>query len=94
MKEDQERKMIMEKKILYHMTMCPFCKKVTRFIEKNNIEDIELRDIKEKPEYQEELLDKGGIDQVPMLLIGDKPMYESGDIIQFLREEYGIERKK
>lgn len=82
----------MENKVLYYKPTCPFCKKVLRFIEKNNIE-LEMKDIKEKDEYQEELINIGGQDQVPMLLIGDKPMYESDDIIQYLREEYGIEKK-
>ncbi|MBP3853758.1 MAG: glutathione S-transferase N-terminal domain-containing protein [Erysipelotrichaceae bacterium] len=70
---------------LYHMEYCPFCKKVFREIEQSGRSDIEYRDIlKDKDNYRR-LMDIGGLDQVPCLFIDGKPLYESNDIIQWLR---------
>lgn len=74
----------MQNLTLYIMNTCPFCKKVLRFIDKNSIEGIEVKDIIGNKEN--ELIEKGGKKQVPMLMIGDKPMYESDDIIEYLKE--------
>jgi len=64
------------------MDYCPFCNRVINYIKENNLE-IELRNINIKENY-DELISKGGLDQVPMLLIDGKPLYESEDIIKFL----------
>ena len=37
-------------------------------------------------EYFDELLSIGWLDQVPMLLVNGKPLYESDDIIKFLKD--------
>ncbi len=71
--------------VLYYKPECPFCQRVTRFMERNNIE-IPMKNIKADAGAQEELLELGGQDQVPMLLIDGKPMYESLDIIHYLEE--------
>lgn len=70
---------------LYYMPECPYCKKVIRYMEKNNI-SVEMADIKKDPKNQEDLIKIGGLDQVPMLLIDGKPLYESSDIIAWLKE--------
>ncbi|TJX12786.1 hypothetical protein E9840_12000 [Tissierella creatinini] len=70
---------------LFCMEGCPYCMKVIRYIEKNNI-PVELADIGKDPKNQEDLMKIGGLDQVPMLLIDGKPLYESSDIIQWLKE--------
>jgi glutaredoxin len=54
-------------------------------MEKNNI-NVEMKDIIADPKNQEELIQLGGIDQVPMLLIDGKPLYESSDIIQWFKD--------
>ncbi|HEY8362307.1 NrdH-redoxin [Soehngenia saccharolytica] len=72
---------------LYYMKGCPFCKKVIQFMERNNIE-VEMVDIQADPKNEEELIKLGGKDQVPMLLIDGKPLYESNDIIQWLKDNY------
>jgi len=69
---------------LYYMDYCPFCIKVLNFIKENNI-DIELKNINIK-ENHDELLSIGKKDQVPMLSIDGKPLYESDDIIDYLKE--------
>lgn len=71
---------------LYVMEVCPFCKKVVRYIDKNNIDGVEIMDIKKDPKNQEDLIKLGGKDQVPMLLIDGKPLYESSDIIQWFKD--------
>ena len=70
---------------LYYMEACPFCKKVIRYMEKNHI-DVELVDIRANTDNYKELIEIGGKDQVPMLLIDGKPLYESSDIIKWLKD--------
>lgn len=69
---------------LYYMDYCPFCNKVINYIKESNLE-IEMRNINIK-EYYDELLSIGGLDQVPMLLVNEKPLYESDDIIKYLKD--------
>lgn len=72
---------------LYALTTCPFCQKVIRFIEKNNLEDqIEIRFIDENADYEKELVEGGGKKQVPCLHYGDEWLYESNDIIAYFKE--------
>lgn len=74
----------MEDYRLYILKQCPFCKKVLRFMEKNDI-NIEILDI-EEGKNRDELEKLGGMVQVPALRMGDKIMYESGDIIKYFKE--------
>ena len=69
--------------VLYMKTTCPFCQKVLRFMGENDI-NLELRDINEG-DNRDELVKIGGKAQVPCLVIDGKPMYESDDIIAYLR---------
>lgn len=70
---------------LYHLELCPYCRKVRNYIKDNDLA-VELVDIKADPKNQEELIKLGGKNQVPMLLIDGEPFYESGDIIEWLKE--------
>lgn len=70
---------------LYYKPMCPFCRKVMKYMDRNNIE-VEMLDIKADPKNQKDLIEIGGMDQVPMLLIDGKPLYESDDIIQWFKD--------
>ena len=71
---------------LYYMEGCPFCKKVRKFIEKNPELKVEELDIADEKNHKD-LLEIGGQDQVPMMTIDGKPMYESGDIVKFLKDQ-------
>lgn len=71
---------------LYYMEGCPFCRKVIQYMNKNNINNVELVDIHADPNNQEDLIRLGGKDQVPMLLIDGEPLYESDDIIKWFKE--------
>ncbi|MDO5690052.1 MAG: glutaredoxin [Tissierellia bacterium] len=75
----------MAEHVLYYKKLCPYCVKVLRMMEKNNL-DFEKRNIDTNPEYREELERVGGSAQVPCLFIDGKPMYESADIIEYLKE--------
>lgn len=70
---------------LFYFKECPFCQKVIRYMEDNNIR-VEMADIHADPKNKEDLINIGGKEQVPMLLIDEKPLYESDDIIHWLKE--------
>lgn len=70
---------------LYTTEACPFCVKVKDFIDENKL-DVEIIDATYDAKRKREILQYGGKIQVPMLLVGDKGMYESNDIIEYLRE--------
>ena len=68
---------------LYVGFWCPYCQKVLRFMEAHGIE-VPLRDIDE-PANKAFLVEHGGKGQVPCLFIDGAPMYESLDIIEWLK---------
>lgn len=72
---------------LYVGTVCRFCKKVENFMEENNI-DIPLVNINEDKKAMLELMKKGGKRQVPCLYHDGEYLYESDNIIAFLKENY------
>ena len=69
---------------LFMKPTCPSCIKVMNFMSENNI-TIPLRDIVADESAAETLIAIGGKRQVPCLFIDGKPLYESGDIIEWLR---------
>lgn len=71
---------------LYYMDACPYCRKVLRYMDANDINGVKLLDVNTDSKNQEELMKFGGVDQVPMLLIDEKPLYESDDIIQWFED--------
>ena len=70
---------------LFKMDTCPFCRKVFRGIEEMGRSDIEMHDINSSAEERERLIREGGKLQVPCLFIDGKPLYESDDILEWLR---------
>jgi glutaredoxin len=79
---------------LYQFYACPFCVRVRREIHRLNV-PIEIRDAQKEGPYRQELLAEGGEVQVPCLRIDDADrtiwMYESKEIIQFLKETFDPE---
>jgi len=78
---------------LYQFQQCPFCIKTRRTIRKLGL-NIELRDARNDPHWNRELIDQGGRYQVPCLrLVKDDGsvewMYESNDINQYLQQRFG-----
>ena len=70
--------------LLISARYCPFCVKVEQFLQQNHIV-IPTVHLEDKPHYREELLLKGGLSQVPCLKIDDNYLYESEDIIQWVK---------
>ena len=70
---------------LFVLETCPYCKKVTDFLEKESIKYQKI-DISNK-ESEESLIQIGGKRQVPFLVDTERniQMYESNDIIEYLK---------
>lgn len=78
---------------LYQFNSCPFCIKVRRQIKRQSL-NIKLLDTQHNQQNRDELLKGGGELKVPCLkIISDtgevKWLYESNDIIQYLKDEFG-----
>ncbi len=75
---------------LYHYPSCPYCAIVRRFLDDAGIE-IELRNIHADPQALHDLRSGGGSRTVPCLRIqrgtAVQWLYESQDIIDYLREK-------
>ena len=74
---------------LYFKPTCPYCQRVLGEVEEMGLK-LDLRDISADESVAAELEEKGGKRQVPFLVDGEKgtSMYESGDIIDYLKENY------
>jgi len=66
---------------------CPYCQRVRDYLAKENI-TVPLKDTRDNPDYRDELIKIGGKPQVPCLVIDGKPLYESLDIIEWLKKNY------
>jgi glutaredoxin len=81
-----------DKLALYYSNGCPFCSMVRTAINQLGI-DVELRNIFERSEYRNELVEVRGRATVPVLRITspggeDRWMPESRDIVAYLQETY------
>ncbi len=74
----------LENHTLYYQKSCPYCQKVLNFMDENKI-TMDTRDTNQ-PGNQNDLVRIGGKKQVPCLIINGKALYESEDIIDYLRE--------
>lgn len=74
---------------LYVKTGCPYCARVDRFCEENDIQ-IEHLNIADGTNA-EDLVRIGGKRMCPCLLISGEPMYESLDIIKYLADRVGVD---
>jgi glutaredoxin len=78
---------------LYHFRQCPFCVKTRRTIRRLGL-NIETRDARNDPQWNQELINEGGRYQVPCLRIVNDDnsvewMYEANTIIQYLDRRFG-----
>lgn len=69
---------------LYYSPYCPYCIKVLNAL-KDMSARVTLKNINEDKEAAKTLVEVGGKRQVPCLFINGSPLYESDDIISFLR---------
>lgn len=72
---------------LYYFESCPYCQKVLMALDELKL-SITLHDILSNEEAREKLLKDTGRSTVPCLYINDKPMHESDDIVQWLKEHH------
>lgn len=70
---------------LFKKDSCPYCRRVTDYIAAAGRNDIIYRDIVQSPQDAKRLVAVGGKRQVPCLFIDGAPMYESLDIIDWLK---------
>ncbi|MFO7857655.1 MAG: glutathione S-transferase N-terminal domain-containing protein [Ectothiorhodospiraceae bacterium] len=80
---------------LYHFPACPFCIKVRREAKRLSL-DLPLRNAQQPGENRETLASEGGQVKVPCLQISEPDgstrwLYESDDIIDYLRQRFGPE---
>jgi len=72
---------------LYHFAGCPYCEKVKNYLTQRKI-SVPMKDTHADPTNKEELIKIGGKVQVPCLVIDDRALYESNDIIQWFEKNY------
>ena len=70
---------------LFVGTTCPYCHLVRKEIEKEGRTDVEFLNIDENADHQKRLIEVGGKEQIPCLFIDGNPLYESRDIVKWLR---------
>lgn len=70
---------------LYYFPSCPYCRVVLDCLDRLRLE-IPMRDIHSEAGARDDLLTIGGKGQVPCLVIGETPLYESADIVRWLEE--------
>ena len=70
---------------LYAYDACPYCQRVYRVMAELEL-DIEKRDTLRDPARRAELRAQTGRTQVPCLFIDGQPLFESADIVAWLRE--------
>lgn len=80
--------------ILYYKETCPYSQRVLGEAEELNI-SFHLKDIRDEV-LQDELIAVGGKKQTPCLVDGERgvALYESEDIIDYLREYYATDVPK
>ena len=76
---------------LYFYPECFYCQKVIKVIRQLDLK--EHKDIAYKLAYpgteeRKELVELGGMPQVPFIIDGDVRMYESEDIIRYLKKKF------
>ena len=70
---------------LFKKDSCPYCQRVMRYIDSAGRKDVVYRDILESAANAKRLVEVGGKRQVPCLFIDGSPLYESLDIIDWLK---------
>ena len=74
---------------LYYKPTCRYCQRVLGEVDGSDI-SLDLKDISTDETLVSELIEKGGKQQVPYLIDSEKnvAMYESADIVDYLKENY------
>ncbi len=79
--------------VLFKLEACPFCRKVVSVVDELGLK-VDCKDLDEDEGNRSQLLADTGRQTVPCLYIDGKPMFESDDIIEWLRQNQGqLERQ-
>jgi glutaredoxin 3 len=73
--------------VLYKTDACPYCIRVLRVINQLQVE-ILIRDTRRNRKWRDDLQRRTNRTQVPCLFIDGEPMFESNDIIAWIKNEY------
>ncbi|MCB1173001.1 MAG: glutathione S-transferase N-terminal domain-containing protein [Leptospiraceae bacterium] len=76
---------------IYQFAGCPFCYAVLARCRDLGLEagrDYELVEASRGTPGRAEVIERGGLSQVPFLVDGDVQMYESRDIIRYLEQKF------
>jgi glutaredoxin 3 len=72
---------------LYFFEACPYCKKITDFIDQHSIHQrVILKEIRKNHTYYNELLSLTQDDQVPCLVYRGEPLLNSEKILQWMNQ--------
>ena len=77
----------MSELLLYYKPSCPYCQRVLGYMQGEGI-GIPMKNIDADSHLRKELTAMGGKAQVPCLMIDGKVLYESSDIIEWLKKNY------
>lgn len=81
----EDRSLTKPELVLYKYDACPYCRYVMSALVDLKV-PITYRDTRREPEARTTLIKVGGKSQVPCLFIDGVPLYESRDIVRFLKE--------
>ena len=70
---------------LFMFDTCPYCRRVIDYLQSAGRNDVVFRNIHKSAEDAARLVEVGGKKQVPCLFIDGEPLYESMDIIEWLK---------
>jgi glutathione S-transferase len=76
---------------LYQFASCPYCQRVLRLLDDLGLKsgkDYELVEASRGTPGRDEVINLGGASQVPFLVDADVKMYESSDIIAYLKRKF------
>ncbi len=71
--------------MLYYSSTCPYSQEVLSYLKKTE-RHIPMCDVKKDLQGKEKLKSYGEPARVPCLIVDEKPLYNSGAIIQWLKE--------
>ncbi|MBM3192253.1 MAG: glutaredoxin [Chlamydiae bacterium] len=69
--------------VLYSNPNCPYCQKVLHYLQKEG-KSLPIKNTQDK-KNKENLIKIGGKSQVPCLIINGEPLYESSQILEWLK---------
>ncbi len=79
----------MAKITLFQFEACPFCAKVRTKLEEKGLKYEKVNVLRDREDSQrKELAEKSGVFTVPVIKIDDKYIGDSGEIIEYLEENF------